>query len=706
VSNIEILQLRAGGVSLVLDCSGPGLPSVLHWGADLGELTENALLELRRGAGAVQDGNGLDENRPIAIVPEYSSGWFGLPGLNGHRDGQDFSASFELTSVAQTGNSVRVGAADAKAGLRLLLTVELTDSGLVRSQADLTNTGTTPYTVDGLYLALPVPTEATELLDMTGRHIGERHPQRHAFTQGAHIRDNRRGRTGADATLLLLAGTESFGFRTGEIWGVHTAWSGNHRSYAERGMSGYGVIGGGELLLPGEGRIAPDGTYSTPWIYGSYGVGLDQVSHRFHDYLRARANHPKTERPVVLNTWEAVYFDHDLATLTELAERAQEVGVERFVLDDGWFRHRRDDTAGLGDWYVDEGVWPGGLAPLIDAVTSRGMKFGLWVEPEMVNEDSDVIRAHPDWISGPGTHIPPQWRNQQVLDLVNPEAWQYIYDRLDALLNENDISYLKWDQNRDLTEAGHNGQASTHEQTLAAYRLFDALRAAHPDVEIESCSSGGARVDLGILERTDRVWASDCNDALERQTIQRWTQSVLPPELVGSHVGPPTSHTTGRTHDLSFRAATALFGHFGMEWDIREAEGEVLAELKDAVALYKKHRALLHSGVAVHADLVDPAYLFHGVVAQDASEALFAFVSVASSFAEHPGRVQFPGLDPERRYRVRVAFPSGSHPFIQRQAPGWLATGFEATGLALAKVGLPMPILNPEHAIVLEVVAA
>jgi alpha-galactosidase len=324
----------------------------------------------------------------------------------------------------------------------------------------------------------------------------------------------------------------------------------------------------------------------------------------------------------------------------------------------------------------------------------------------MVNEDSDVIRAHPDWISGPGTHIPPQWRNQQVLDLVNPDAWRYVYDRLDALLGENDISYLKWDQNRDLTEAGHDGRASTHEQTLAAYRLFDALRATHPDVEIESCSSGGARVDLGILERTDRVWASDCNDALERQTIQRWTQSVLPPELVGSHVGPPTSHTTGRTHDLSFRAATALFGHFGMEWDIREAEGEVLAELKDAVALYKKHRALLHSGVAVHADLIDPAYLLHGVVAQDASEALFAFVSVASSFAEHPGRVQFPGLDPERRYRVRVAFPSGSHPFIQRQAPGWLATGFEATGLALAAVGLPMPILNPEQAIVLEIVAA
>ena len=176
------------------------------------------------------------------------------------------------------------------------------------------------------------------------------------------------------------------------------------------------------------------------------------------------------------------------------------------------------------------------------------MEFGLWVEPEMVNLDSDVARAHPDWIVGPsvqtykdGGRLPLEWRHQHVIDLANPEAWQYIYDRIDALLRENNISYLKWDQNRDLTEHGHGGRPSVHEQTLAAYRLFDALKAAHPDVEIESCSSGGARVDLGILQRTDRVWASDCNDALERQTIQRWTQAVLPPELVGSHVGPTTS---------------------------------------------------------------------------------------------------------------------------------------------------------------------
>ncbi len=219
---------------------------------------------------------------------------------------------------------------------------------------------------------------------------------------------------------------------------------------------------------------------------------------------------------MVLNVWEAVYFDHDLTTLMELAESAAELGVERFVLDDGWFRGRRDDRAGLGDWYVDESLWPDGLTPLINAVTSRGMEFGLWVEPEMVNLDSDIVRAHPpEWIVGPsaqsykdGGRLPIEWRQQHVIDLVNPAAWQYIYDRIDALLRDNNISYLKWDQNRDLLEHGHAGRSSVHEQTLAAYRLFDELRKAHPGVEIESCSSGGARVDLGILERTDRIWGA------------------------------------------------------------------------------------------------------------------------------------------------------------------------------------------------------
>jgi alpha-galactosidase len=427
-------------------------------------------------------------------------------------------------------------------------------------------------------------------------------------------------------------------------------------------------------------------------------------------------------RPVVLNTWEAVYFDHNLSTLIELADSAAELGVERFVLDDGWFRGRRDDHAGLGDWYVDETLWPDGLTPLIDAVTSRGMEFGLWVEPEMVNLNSDIARAHPDWIVGPaalshkdGGRLPLEWRNQHVIDLVNPDAWQYIFDRIDALLRDNKISYLKWDQNRDLLEHGHAGRASVHEQTLAAYRLFDALKKAHPGVEIESCSSGGARVDLGILERTDRIWASDCNDALERQSIQRWTGLVVPPELVGGHIGPTTSHTTARTHDLSFRAITALFGHFGMEWDVRQVTGAEREELKRFIGLYKEHRGLIHSGRMVRADVPDESLMLHGAVAAGLPEAgttaaLFALVSTRTAFAEQPGKVAIPGLEQDRDYRVEAIFPAPGdadygHNFTQVQPPAWLADGAVANGRFLAEVGLPMPILNPEHALLLQFTA-
>jgi alpha-galactosidase len=703
VSNISVLQLRAAGVSLVLDCSGPALPSVVHWGADLGELTESALLDLRRGAGAVQAGNGLDDNLPVAIIPEYSAGWFGLPGLNGHRDGHDFSASFQLSSAVQTGNSVQVEASDPGAGLKLHLTIELTDSGLVKAKADLTNTGDSAYTVDGLVLALPVPTEATELLDMTGRHIGERHPQRHAFTQGAHIRDNRRGRTGADATLLLIAGTRGFDFGDGEIWAVHTAWSGNHRSYAERGMSGFAVIGGGELLLPGEGRLEPAGSYSTQWIYGSYGVGLDQLSARFHEYLRARDTHPKTDRPVVLNTWEAVYFDLDLEKLKALADAAAEVGAERFVLDDGWFRGRRDDHAGLGDWYVDEGIWPKGLHPLVDHVTGLGLQFGLWVEPEMVNPDSDLAREHPEWILATGNRMPPTARHQQGLNLGIPAAYDYLLERLDSLLNEYDISYLKWDHNRDFVDGGNQitGTAGIHEQTLGVYRLLDELKRRHPGLEIESCSSGGARVDLGILERTDRVWGSDSNDALERQKIQRYTQLLLPPELIGCHVGPPKAHTTGRTQSLAFRATTALFGHFGIEWDISAASAEERKELAGWVALHKELRPLLHTGRVVRADRGSEDFLLHGVVAQDGSRAVYSAVQLTQSITSDLGRVRLPGLDAKRTYRVSKPATPGQQ---SRTAPWWVDGGqVELNGAALAAVGVQVPAQWPESAILLEV---
>jgi alpha-galactosidase len=701
------LHLRGGGVSVVLDATGDGLPRVAHWGADLGEAAD--LDALRAAATPPVPRAVLDVRVPVSLLPERAAGYRGRPGLSGSRAGASWSPSFRVKAIERPApDAAPIAAADSDAGLALRSELRLAPSGVLELRHTLRNDGEDGYALEELACLLPVPGVAREVLDLTGRWCRERSPQRRPLGHGAWRREGRHGRTGHDAPLLLVAGTPGFGFRAGEVWGVHLGWSGDAATWAERLPDGTAVLAAAELPAPGELRLEPGEEYTTPWLYAAWSDrGLDGLSAALHGWLRARPGHPPRPRPVVLNTWEAVYFDHRLDRLTELADTAAQLGVERFVLDDGWFGARRDDSAGLGDWHVSPAVWPQGLGPLIEHVRGLGMEFGVWVEPEMVNPDSDVFRAHPEWVLQAPGRLPPPWRHQQVLDLAEPAAYAHVRDRIDALLREYEIAFLKWDHNRDLVEAGHAGRPAVHAQTLAAYRLLDELRALHPRLEIESCSSGGARVDFGILARTDRVWASDTNDALERQAIQRWTGLLLPPELVGTHVGPPRAHTTGRTHDLSFRVATALFGHFGIEWDISAATAEERAGLAEAIACYRRMRELLHTGEVVRADHPDPAAYLHGVVAQDRGEALFGYVQLATSADERPGAARLPGLDPERAYRVAPVTLAGGPALQQSSPPGWLAAGgVTLSGRALAAAGLQLPVLQPEQALLLHVTAA
>ncbi len=705
------VSLRAAGTALVLAVPETGLPHVLHWGADLPD-SEG----LAAAAAPSAAHNDVDEPQRLSLVPVQGEGWRGHPGISGHHEGRatfpDWTVREVLVDPLEdaapgAGGALTVLAEAAGVALRCELRMEA--SGLVRARNTVTNTDAAPWTLDALRVTLPLPREAGEVLDLTGRWCRERSPQRQELTTGTRLRASRRGRTGHDAALVLAAGTPGFGFRHGEVWGVHTAWSGDHVHLAERLPEGAGqadaVLAGGELLHPGEVRLDRGDSYSTPWVFLSWSDrGLDGMSARIHRWLRARPGHPRTPRPVVLNTWEAVYFDHDLTTLTRLADTAARIGVERFVLDDGWFRGRRDDTAGLGDWTVDTGVWPEGLHPLFDHVRSLGMQVGLWVEPEMVNPDSDLARAHPDWfLTAEGRPAPPS-RHQQLLDLSRPEAFRYVFEHLDALVTEYRPDYLKWDHNRDLLEPVHapTGAAGTHRQTLAVYALLDRLRAGHPGLEIESCSSGGGRVDLGILERTDRVWASDTNDPLERLAVQRWTSLLLPPELVGSHVGGRTAHTTGRDADLSFRCLTSLLSHAGIEWDVTRCTEDELTALASWIALYKELRPLLHSGEAVHADAPDPAEQLDGVVAPDGSEAVFRYARLATSVRALPGRVRLPGLREDRVYRLTWRPEAGTPSTMQRVLPEWFADGGAAvSGAVLTRSGVRLPNLNPSQALLL-----
>jgi len=692
-----LVHLTAGGVSLVLDCRGDALPAVVHWGAALGPVTDAELDALAAAAVAPVSPNEADVPVRLAVLPEPHRGWTGRPGLSGHRDGRDWSPAFTVTALDVTDTTVTADGADDTAGLSVRVVVEMLSSGLVRTRAAVTNTAEGTYTVDDLTVALPIPSRAREILDFAGRWGKERTPQRRALVVGTHEREGRKGRTGSDAATVLTVGTPAFGFARGEVWGVHTAWSGNHRHFAERLATGRQVVGGGELLLPGEVRLGTGGTYEGPWVYAAYGDGLDDQARRFHRWVRSRPQHPRTPRPMTINVWEAVYFDHDLARLTDLAERAARLGVERYVLDDGWFRHRRDDHAGLGDWYVDEDVWPDGLGPIVDRVRALGMQFGLWFEPEMVNEDSDLARAHPEWIMQADGRLPIRSRDQQVLDLAIPEAFAYVLERMTAIIGEYAIDYVKWDHNRDLVEAGHpGGGAAVHEQTLAAYRLMATLKERFPALEIESCSSGGSRVDLAVLEHTDRVWVSDDIDPLERQQMHRWTQQLLPPELLGAHIASGKNHTTGRVHDLAFRAGTAIIGHLGIEWDLTLATEAEETALAAWVERYVQDRALLHGGDLVRIDEVDETRLVYGTVSPDRRDAVFFFVSTGRSEVSGTGHVVFRDLDPDVRYRVDPVLLGDQDGL---SAPAWWSGDRVFSGRVLETVGVQPP-LTPADCVV------
>jgi alpha-galactosidase len=702
----ELIDLGDGGTSFVVDMSA-GCGATVHWGAPVGGA--DALASTAAALTMPATIGGLDVVAPITLVPEHGSGFPGRPGLSGHRsNGGAWAPRFVADSVSTQSGGVTIDSVDTAAGLRLRIEVARHAGGAMCVSAELTNDGVDEYWVDDLAITLALPAHVGELETFHGRWCREFHPQRRTFDGGPFLAENRRGRTSHESPPLLWAGTTGFGEQRGEVWGAHLAWSGNSRVLAARLPDGRAMVQLGELLHPGEIVLAPGDSYSTPPVYAVHSTaGLGAASHQFHAVVRSSPAHRERPRPVVLNTWEAVYFNHDFDTLVRLAERAASVGVERFVLDDGWFGGRRDDTAGLGDWWVSTDAHPKGLTPLIERVGALGMEFGIWVEPEMVNPDSDLYRDHPEWALVDPDYEPVLGRHQLVLDLGITAAYEEILGRLDALLGDHDIAFVKWDMNRDHVQASGAGRrAGTHAQTIALYRLLDELRRRHPDVEFESCSSGGARIDLGILQRTERVWTSDCNDALERQTIQRYASTLLPLAVIGAHVGPPAAHTTGRTQSLAFRGATALFGHFGIEWNLLTLADDELVAVAAWVELYKHHRDLLHGGDVVRVDHDDSHAYVHGVIAGDRSRALFAYVQLTSAQPLLPRPVRVPDLDPDQRYHVElVDLPGGPDGRRLTRGETAIEAGLELTGRQLAAHGVRLPVVNPESVELLRIEA-
>ena len=709
---MDHVRFDAADATLIFACAKGAPVSILYWGGALHANTDCAELE---GLFARQGMHGVaDVSLPLSLAMEPGLGHPMFQGFAAHRAGKDWGSRFEVGKVELREGGAKIICRDESTRLGLEYEIDFdARTGVLRIRSTLTNYGATPLNVSDMMTAcLPVPDGMTDIIGFTGRWTQEFTQERVARNAATYLRENRSGRTSHFSyPAILLAATDT-NESTGDVYGFHLAFSGNHRVRVDSLTDGRVLVSLGALLLPGEVRLAPGETYASPEIVAAYsGQGLSKLSRKFHDHVRTKLLSPEMRakpRPVHYNTWEAVYFDHDVEKLKELATRAAEIGVERFVLDDGWFGGRRHDRAGLGDWTVSRDVYPDGLGPLVDHVTGLGMEFGLWFEPEMVNPDSDLYRAHPDWVLGlEGVEQIP-FRSQLALDISRPEVADYLFHAIDAILRDHDISYIKWDMNRDLSHPGDSsGVPRAFAQVGALYALLDRVRHAHPYVEIESCSSGGARADMGVLAHSDRVWTSDSNDALDRQVIQRGASFFLPLEVLGCHVGPAKCHVTGRRLSMEMRAATALMGHMGLELNLLTERTADLDVLKNAIDLHKKHRALLHNGDVFRLDSA-PQLIASGVIARDKSEAIYSVAYVASDAKVLPGRFQFTGLDPQRSYRLQLIWPSDWQAIKGPSAIETLDLNGEGaifSGAALVHGGLQLPHAFPETCLLFYVAA-
>ena len=697
----QLVHLQSKVTSLVI--KPHPMPEILYWGKriqnlDLGiiPVTDRAVSQAR-----------LDIDVPLTLCPENGRGLFSSPGIEGHRKGLQWAPVFSLTAFEQEENTATFHCKDDNAQLALTIQVSLDpESGVIEKQMSVTNLGEVEYQLDKLVTTLALPNRVNELLTFHGRWSREFQTQRVALSHGGFIQENRRGRTSHEYFPGLMAGPQGFSEQQGEVWGFHLGWSGNHQLRADVKSDGRRFIQAGELFFSGEMTLSCGESYTTPSLYACYSPqGLNGISQAFHQYVRTQVLSFPTDkvRPVHLNTWEGIYFEHNPDYIMDMASEAAEMGVERFIIDDGWFVGRDHEQAALGDWFLDVKKYPDGLEPVIAHVNQLGMEFGLWVEPEMVNPDSDLFRSHPDWLLAIEGYEQPTGRWQYVLNLQNEGCFNYLLSCLDDLLTRYNIGYFKWDMNRELVQPAHEGKAAVHGQTKALYRLIDELRSRHPEVEIESCSSGGGRIDFEVLKRTHRFWTSDCNDALERQSIQKGMGYFFPPEVMGAHIGPQESHTTRRCHSINLRGVTALGGHMGVELDPVKESDEQKQGFARYIALHKRYRHLLHSGTSFRVDSTDNSRFVYGVINEN--ELLVTLCQLVMSDYSIAEPLRFGMLEPQRQYRVEVVERPEVHHQLMKKEPDWMKEPLVVSGELLNEVGLTMPVLDPESAMLLHIQA-
>ena len=572
-------------------------------------------------------------------------------------------AAFARDGEAET---LLVRLADAASGVEVqLLYGVYAERDVITRAARITNTGDKPLRLEkAASLCLDLPYCDWDLLHFHGRHCMERQPERAPLMTGIQAVGSKRGMSSHHHNPFVIlcdrAATEDFG----ECYGVMPVYSGNHKTEIELDQMGSARVVSGIHDEQFSWTLAPGERFDAPEALLAFShEGLARLSQTYHRFIRdclCRSKYANAPRPVLLNSWEAAYFDFDADKLLSIARGAKELGVELFVLDDGWFGKRDDDHSGLGDWFANEQKLPGGLRPLIERVNAMGLKFGIWIEPEMVSEDSDLYRAHPGWVLTVPGRRPTMGRDQLVLDMGRREVVDYLYQTLAALLRENHIEYVKWDMNRGLSDVysaalppERQGEAY-HRYVLGVYDLLDRLTAAFPDVLFEGCAGGGGRFDAGMLAYVPQIWCSDNTDAVERLAIQYGTSFGYPAASMGAHVSASPNHQTGRGTPLETRATVAMSGTFGYELDPGKLTEEEKQTIRAQIARFRTYEPLIRTGDAYR--LTDPrgakriaAWQF---VSPDRGETLLNVVVTHPEANPKPLHLRLRGLDPEASYAL------------------------------------------------------
>lgn len=685
-------------------------------------------------AGFVTDRTAQDTSYTLAteVYPVWGGLRFGAYTAQARfADGvRDLDLRFLSARVEPAGRRLTLTLGDAVYPLRIELRYQLapaSSGGLLAASATWVHTaeadapdgeGAHAIVIERAYApawSLPPAGARREIVTLAGHWAGETRIQRAPLTPGERALESRKGITSAEAQpwFAVLEGEVASGAHEGAwplVYFGALAWSGNWQLRLTTNITGATRITGGLsdddfawTLLPGE-------RFTTPEIVVGCARGdLNDARHALHRYTRGEVL-PTPQRdaplPVLYNSWEATFFDVTEVGQRALAERAAAMGIELFVVDDGWFSRRDDDSAGLGDWTPDTRAFPHGLRPLADYTRELGMRFGLWVEPEMVNPDSDLYRAHPEWVYHFPTRPRSLARRQLVLNLARDDVGAYLLDRLDTLVRENDIAFLKWDMNRPITEPGWPDQEQSGtprgaerarevwvRHVWGVYAVMDELRRRHPDLLIESCASGGGRADLGILRRTDQIWTSDNTHPLARLRVQEGFSLPFPPRVMVNWVT-DTPHERGLNEiPLRFRFHVAMLGTLGVGGDLARWSAGDLAGARAYVAQYKRLRSLIQGGACDWLRSLDAHD--HAVVAftaPDASEAaVFAF-RPADPFGEPPPPIRLRRLEPEAHYQAWLIHPDLPASDAGTEAPLGALVGAPLSGAALMRYGLTAPL--------------